>query len=71
MSLNKKIVDYHIARLQDKNADVRLKSIQELRDLGDPQALAPLESLFRADPDPAVRKAAQEAGRAIFLKQGK
>lgn len=71
MSLNKKIVDYHIARLQDKSAEVRLKSIQELRDLGDPQALAPLESLFRTDPDPTVRKAAQEAGRAIFLKQTK
>jgi HEAT repeat protein len=64
----KKIVDYHIARLQDKNAEVRLKSIQELRDLGDLHALVPLESVFRTDPDPAVRKAAQEAGRAIYLK---
>lgn len=68
MSVNKKLVSYHIARLKDKSADVRLKSIRELAELGDPEALDALQQMYRTDPDLAVRKAAQEAGRAIFLK---
>jgi HEAT repeat protein len=66
---NKRIVEYHISRLQDKNPDVRLKSINELALLADPDALDALQSVFNNDPDPEIRKAAQEAGRAIFLKQ--
>jgi len=32
--------------------------------------LETLEHIFRTDPDPAVRQAAQEAGRALFgIKQ--
>jgi HEAT repeat protein len=61
-------VDYHIARLKDRSADVRLRSIQELAELGDPDALPALQETFRTDADFEVRKAAQEAGRAIFLK---
>ncbi len=68
MSVNKKLVVYHLARLSDKNVDVRLKSIQELADLGDIEALPTLEALYRDDPDSSVRKAAQEAGRAIYVK---
>jgi len=68
VSLNKKLVAYHIARLKDKNADVRLKSIHELAELGDPEALDALQEAYRSDYDPEVRKAAQEAGRVIFLK---
>jgi HEAT repeat protein len=68
VSLNKKLVDYHIARLKDRRADVRLKSIQELAELGDPDALPALQETFRTDTDFEVRKAAQEAGRTIFLK---
>lgn len=67
--LDKRIVTYHLARLQDKNRDVRLKAIQELGLLGDPDAFEPLREVFKNDPDPEVRKAAQEAGRVIFLKQ--
>lgn len=68
MSVNKKLVTYHIARLKDKSADVRLKSIRELAELGDPEALDILQQTYRSDPDLAVRKAAQDAGRAIFLR---
>jgi HEAT repeat protein len=68
MSLNGKLVAYHIARLKDRSADVRLKSIHELAELGDPAALDALQETFRSDSDLEVRKAAQEAGRAIFLK---
>lgn len=64
-----RLVDYHIARLQDKNPDVRLKSIRELALLGDQAALPALEQVYRTDEDPEVRRAAQEAGKAIFFKQ--
>jgi len=65
------LLEYHIMRLKDKNPEVRLKSINELRLLGDPAAMEPLEQLFRSDPDPEVRKAAQAAGREIYVKQKK
>lgn len=68
MSVNKKLVAYHIARLKDRSVEVRLSSIQELAELGDPEALQALQDMFRSDPDVDVRRAAQEAGRAIFLK---
>jgi HEAT repeat protein len=63
------LVDYHIGRLQDKSPDVRLKAITELALLADSNALDVLRSVYENDPDPEVRKAAQEAGRAIFRKQ--
>ena len=71
MSVNKKLVIYHIARLKDKNADVRLNSIHELAELGDPEALDALQETYRSDTDLEVRKAAQEAGRQLFLKRQK
>ncbi len=64
----KKIVAYHISRLQDKSADVRLKAISELRQFADQDALQALRDVFENDGEIAVRKAAQEAGRAVFLK---
>ena len=63
-----RLVEYHIMRLQDKSMEVRLKSINELRLIADPAAMEPLEQLYRTDPEAEVRKAAQEAGREIFLK---
>jgi HEAT repeat protein len=65
----KQLVHYHIARLKDKNPTVRLKAINELALLGDAEALDVLKAVFRDDADAEVRKAAQEAGRTIFLKQ--
>lgn len=66
---DKRIISYHLSRLQDKNRDVRLKAIHELGLLGDPDTLEALQEVFRSDPDPDIRKAAQEAGRAIFVKK--
>ncbi len=71
MSLNKKLVTYHIARLKDRRVDIRLDAIHELAELGDPEALAALQETFKTDSDLEVRKAAQEAGRQIFVKQQK
>lgn len=65
-AVTKQLVKYHIARLQDKDPNVRLKSIKELELLADADALEPLEQLFKTDSDAEVRRAAQEAGRVIF-----
>lgn len=64
----KRIVAYHISRLQDKSPEVRLKAINELSHLADQEALDALRSVFEKDSDVSVRKAAQEAGRNVFLK---
>jgi HEAT repeat protein len=64
-----KLVNYHVARLQDKDASVRLKAIRELELLGHPDALEPLQRLYLNEPDLEVRKAAQAAGRTIFANQ--
>ena len=64
----KRIVAYHISRLQDKSVEVRLKAINELSHTADQEALDALRSVFEKDSDVSVRKAAQEAGRTVFLK---
>lgn len=64
-----RVVAYHIARLKDKNPEVRINSARELGLIGDPEALPALEDLFRMETDPLVRKAAQDAGLAIYKKQ--
>lgn len=66
MSATDRLIAYHIARLSDKMPDVRLKSIRELVLLEAVEAFDDLEELFRSDPDVDVRKAAQQAGRALF-----
>ena len=62
---------FHIARLQDKNPQVRIKSIEELQLLEATDVIDTLEELFRSDPDTEVRKAAQNAGRSLFLLKKK
>jgi HEAT repeat protein len=64
----KQIVEYHISRLKDKSPAARLKSIQELVLLEDGDALDALKEVFENDVDEDVRKAAQQAGRELFLK---
>lgn len=71
MDTNKKILAYLLNRLRDRSADVRLKSIQDLVQLADPDSLEALQDTYRTDPDPDVRKAALEAGRTIFVKAKK
>jgi len=66
--MSNRLLDYHIERLKNKSAEVRLKSINELRLLGEPAALEALEQVYRNDPEPEVRKAAQDAGYEIFVK---
>jgi len=69
VSVNQKLLEYHISRLKDKRVEVRLQSIQELVLLNDAGALDALRDVFSNDNDVDVRKAAQEAGRVIFKNQ--
>ena len=62
-----RLIAYHLARLKDKSPEVRIKSIEELALLEATQALSALEEVFRTDPDEEVRKAAQKAGRALWM----
>ncbi len=64
----RRVIEYHISRLGNKNPEVRLKAIKELELIGAVEALDRLREIFENDPDHEVRKAAQAAGRAIFLK---
>ncbi len=66
MSSTDRVIAFHLARLQDKDPQVRLRSIQELVLLEATDTLDALEQLYRSDPDPEVRKAAQRAGRMLF-----
>jgi HEAT repeat protein len=66
---DRRLVDYNITRLKDKNREIRLRSVEELRLLGDPIALPALEELFRIEEDKEIREAAQRAGREIYQKQ--
>lgn len=70
MTVAQRLIAYHLGRLRDKNPLVRIRSIRELALLEAVDALDTLEHVFRTDPDPEVRQAAQEAGRALYqLKQ--
>ncbi|MCU0496096.1 MAG: hypothetical protein MUF87_01950 [Anaerolineae bacterium] len=72
MTTSKRIIAYHVARLKDKSAAIRLQSIKELEllaDAADTEVLEALKDVYVHDPELDVRKAAQEAGRAIYLKQ--
>lgn len=64
----KRIVAYNISRLKDKSREVRLKAIQDLAQYPDEEALDALKLVVEKDSDVEIRKAAQEAGRALFLK---
>lgn len=66
MSAVDRMIAYHIARLQDKNPDVRLRSIQELTLLEAVQALDALEALYRNESDATVRDAARQAGLTLY-----
>jgi hypothetical protein len=67
-SATEKMISYHISRLKDKSPQIRVKSIEELALLEATDAYTVLEELFRNDPEPDVRAAAQKAGRALYLK---
>ena len=68
MSATERMIAYHLARLEDKDPQVRIRSIEELALLEATTAYTALEALYRNDPDETVRKAAQKAGRTLFLK---
>lgn len=66
--MSNKLLEYHLSRLKDKSPQARINAIQELVHLGDSSVLDALQEVYKTDPDEDVRKAAQKAGREIFLK---
>lgn len=70
MTVPRIVLNYHIKRLRDKNPQVRLNAIEELRKIGDPEAMQPLQEVFQNDDDMQVKRAAQQAGREIWQSQG-
>jgi len=66
--VDKRLVEYNIMRLSDKSTEIRLRSIEELRLLGDEAALPVLEDTFRNDLEEEVRAAARRAGADIYKK---
>ncbi|MBN1963950.1 MAG: HEAT repeat domain-containing protein [Anaerolineae bacterium] len=67
MSAVERMIAYHLARLKDKNPQIRIASIEELALLEATQAYSVLEDLYHNDPDEDVRQAAKKAGRVLFL----
>ncbi len=68
MNSEKKIIDYHISRLQDRDADIRLRSVEDLAVVGDEDALNALKALYETETHENVRKAIKTAGRQIFMR---
>jgi HEAT repeat protein len=68
-SATERMIAFHLSRLEDKNPEVRIKSIEELVLLEATQALDALEAVYRNDVDESVRLAAQKAGRTLFFKK--
>jgi hypothetical protein len=62
------MIEYHLSRLNDKSAQVRLQSIKELELLGATEVLDALRTVYESDPDPEVRKAAKAAGKVLYEK---
>lgn len=67
--MSQKIIEYHMNRLKDKRAEIRIQSIQELVLLKAFEALDTLREIYETDADTEVRKAAQVAGRELFMLQ--
>lgn len=65
-SATERMIAFHIARLEDKNSEVRLKAIRELELLNAVEAYSALEALYRRESDPAVKEAARNLGRKLY-----
>lgn len=68
MSAVKRVIEYHINRLKDKSAEKRLQAVKELELIGDADVLDVLRNVYENDENGEVRKAAQIAGRTVFLR---
>jgi len=68
MSAVKRVIEYHVNRLKDKRPEARLQAVKELELIGDRGVLDILRNVYETDEDGDVRKAAQIAGRTVFLR---
>lgn len=67
-SSRQKMIAYLLDRARDKVPEIRLRSIQDLGEIGTIDILDDLKAIHDSDTDAAVRQAALEAGRSIFLR---
>lgn len=65
--VRQRIIEYHLSRLREGSKAARLDSIQQLMLLQAVEALDALRVIVETDDDTDVRRAAQEAGRHLFL----
>ncbi len=61
-------IKFHLIRLNDARPEIRIDAIKGLEALTAAEALDTLKAIYDSDSAVEVRKAAQDAGRAIFLK---
>jgi HEAT repeat protein len=66
MDVQQKLIAFHLRRLKDPSPTVRLETIGQLHLIGGEESLDALREVFENDRDRSVRKAAQDAGLAIY-----
>ena len=55
-----------VGRLQNPDREMRLEAIHQLELIGGEDVLGPLARAYATDPDPEVRRMAQQAGKRIY-----
>lgn len=55
-----------VGRLQNPDREIRLEAIRQLELIGGEDVLGPLARVYATDPDPEVRRLAQQAGKHIY-----
>jgi hypothetical protein len=65
--VDRRLVEYNIGRLRDKNPTVRIKSIGELRLLDDQAGWEAIAQLFQVELEANVKQAAREALAVSYL----
>jgi HEAT repeat protein len=58
-----------VERLKHPHPEIRKKAIEALEAIGEPDSLLPLAVCYTQDPDPEIRKLAQQAGKLIYYNQ--
>ena len=66
---DRRLLDYHISRLTNKSAEVRLKSVAELRLLDDPDGWSAIAEAYANETDPEVRLGERSALADYVISQ--
>lgn len=55
-----------LKRLRDPNPSIRQQALRALEDIGGSETLVPLAHVFATDPEPSIRKLAQQVGKNVY-----